>query len=225
MRILLLGANGRTGREVIRAAMEEQHEVSAVVRAASRLEGVEHHGVRVRVGDPCSASALREWLPGHDVVISVLGPRWPTRDAARVYEDSATALVDAMRASAPRRLIVTSSALLFPTRSWAVRLMSRMVTPIVSAARRMEGCIRESHVDWTIARTSFLSNDLSRDLVPVTEAEVEKETVGAAVPRAAVGRFLVSEAARPRYVKQVIGLFGGTPRADALAASSALDVG
>ena len=204
-KILLLGANGRTGRRLLDFALAAGDDVTALVRSEDRLAGVAHERLRVEVGSPCDPGVLAPKLRGHDVVVSVLGPRWPTRRAAAVYSDSAAALVEVMRDADVRRLLVTSSALLYPPNGWGVRALQGLVPRIVDGARQMEAQICASELDWTIVRTSFLNNHddpayrLGTDTLPEG---------GGAVSRAAVARFLLEEARYAEHRRAVVGLCG-----------------
>lgn len=223
MKILLLGANGRTGREVIRVCSEAGHELTAAVRAADRLADVDHSPAETRVGDPLDVPTLRDWAAGHDAVISVVGPRWPTRRAAQVYPDVGAALAVALPQAGVRRLVATSSALLFPTTSWLVKGLKALVPSIIDGARAMEARVRESDLAWTFARTSFLSNADDERLVALRPADIDPRRAGAPVARAAVAQFLVEEVVSPLHVQQVVGLYGGAApaRQEALAAQAA----
>ena len=158
MKIVLLGANGRTGREVLGRALDAGHTVTALVRAEGKLGDVSHERLEVRVGDVCDPRFLQAILPGHDAVISTLGPRLPTRAATAVYSDSAASIVDAMQGSGVDRLLVTSTALLFPSDKLLDRVLRRLTPNAVREAGRMEERIRSSSLDWTIARMGFLTN-------------------------------------------------------------------
>lgn len=203
--ILLLGANGRTGRQVLRLALDAGHAVTAVVRAPDRLTDVCHERLRVVVADPTDARALGPLLPGHDVVVSTLGPRWPTRVAAAVYPDSAAAMVTAMEGSGLRRLVVTSSALLFPERTVLARFLCWLVPSIVRGATLMEATIQASDLDWTIVRTSFLDD---RDDRAYRVGVGSLPSSPGAVTRVAVADFLLSQVEIAVPSRQVVGLCG-----------------
>lgn len=108
MKSLLLGANGRTGRQFIERALDAGDQVTALVRSADRLSDFDHPRLVVRVGSPCDPELLAAVMPGHDVVVSALGPRIPTRAASSIYFESAAAIVAAMRASTSPSLPLTS---------------------------------------------------------------------------------------------------------------------
>lgn len=205
MNVVLLGANGRTGREVLGQALSAGDRVTALVRVADNLGDVSHERLEVRVGDACNPGVLEAILPGHDVLISTLGPRLPTKAATAVYSDSAASIVDAMQGSGVNRLLVTSSALLFPSDRLLDRALRRLTPNVVREAGRMEERIRSSSLDWTIARMGFLTNDPATGYRHATGASPEG---GGSISRAAVARFLLAEAREAAHVGQVVGLSG-----------------
>jgi putative NADH-flavin reductase len=204
MKFVLLGANGRTGREVLGRALDVGDSVTAVVRAEDRLADVSHARLEVRVADVCEASALKEILPGHDLVISTLGPRMPTKSACVIYSRSAAAIVDAMQASDVRRLLVTSTALLFPSNKLRDRILRLVARQNARHAGLMEETIRAADLDWTIARLGFLDDKNSPDFRMAEGAFPD----GGSVSRAAVARFLLAEAKQADHRRQVVGLSG-----------------
>jgi putative NADH-flavin reductase len=189
----------------MRRALDTGHAVTALVRSADRLDDVTHERLTVAVGDATDPAVLTHLVPGHDVVVSTLGPRWPTRAAAAIYPESAAALVAAMQGSGVRRLVVTSSALLFPDGTLLSRLLSSLVRAIVDGATAMEDTLRASDLDWTIVRTGFLddSDDLAFRLGVESLPEAPK-----AVSREAVATVLLSQLTTLGHRRQTLGLCG-----------------
>ncbi len=205
MKVVLLGANGRTGRKILSRALEAGDTVTALVRAKYKLADASHERLRVHVGDPCDPNVLAALLPGHDVVISTLGPRWPTRISSAIYPDSATAIVHAMQGSGVNRLLVTSSALLFPSDGLFGRALRATVPRIVEGARRMEEIIYSSGLNWTIARTGFLTNKNTTEYHLATDTLPQGKS---SISRVAVASFLLAEASQSNRPRQVVGLSG-----------------
>ena len=73
MRLLILGATGGTGRALLDQASRRGHEVTALVRSPQKL-AMAPKSVTVLRGDPLSVAELRAALPGHDAVLTALGP-------------------------------------------------------------------------------------------------------------------------------------------------------
>lgn len=199
MKSLVLGANGRTGRQFINQALAGGDHVTALVRSADRLSDRQHARLDVRVGNPCDPEFLATVMAGHDVVVSALGPRVPTTFAAAIYSDSAAAILQAMQSTGVTRLLVTSSALLFPDQDLFGRVMKLAVPRIVNAAGRMEALIQDSNLEWTIARTGFLTDDQAG-----TFRTSDRE--GGTISRAGLAHFLRSEAVNGQHIREVVGL-------------------
>ena len=81
MNLVVLGANGRTGKLVVQEALEMGETVSAVVRSQAKRLDIEHSQLHTVVGDPCDASFLTKVFDGQDAVISTLGGRSPSQKA------------------------------------------------------------------------------------------------------------------------------------------------
>src|SRR6266545_7775794 len=72
-KLLVLGATGGTGREVVSQALQQGHDVTVFVRSPQRLT-VTHDGLRVLTGSVTDdGQALAAAVRAQDVVISTLG--------------------------------------------------------------------------------------------------------------------------------------------------------
>ena len=65
MKLLLLGASGRTGRELLAGARRQGHELTALARDADRLT-MRDERMRVVVGSATDPTALEEAVAGND---------------------------------------------------------------------------------------------------------------------------------------------------------------
>jgi putative NADH-flavin reductase len=169
MRLFILGATGRTGRLVVEQALERGHSVTAFTRRPDSLT-LRHPGLAVATGDGLADGDL-DAVAGHDAVISIVAA--PDLKQTTVAEQVTRNLVEAMRAHAVPRIVVTSSHALVATRPrLAVALVRWIFRHSYADARRMESVVRESGLDWRIVRANRL---------------VDKSAVGSVV-RAADGQ-------------------------------------
>jgi putative NADH-flavin reductase len=76
MRVLVLGASGATGREVVRQALAQELSVTAFVRDPARLQ-VAGPTLRVVQGDVGDYAAVAGAVEGQEAVISTLGVSRP----------------------------------------------------------------------------------------------------------------------------------------------------
>ncbi|HKR04163.1 MAG TPA: NAD(P)H-binding protein, partial [Bacteroidia bacterium] len=72
MKLVILGASGPTGQQLVSQALQQGHEVTAIVRNASKLN-VQHKQLKVITGNIFDSEFLCRELKGKDVVLSALG--------------------------------------------------------------------------------------------------------------------------------------------------------
>ena len=107
MKIVLWGATGLTGREILNQAIDAGHEVKAVARKPSLIE-VEHATLSVVQGDVLNPQSVQETAAGGEVVISALGSGATLEKASKpttVYSEGFANVVAAMRKHDIRRFI------------------------------------------------------------------------------------------------------------------------
>jgi putative NADH-flavin reductase len=105
MRVAVLGATGRTGREIVDELLQRGHEVVALVRDPEAA-GLPAAARTVR-GDARDASAVGQLLEGAQAAVSALGPR---RGDVTLHREVAALLVDALPAAGVRRFVGISGA-------------------------------------------------------------------------------------------------------------------
>lgn len=160
MNILILGAAGKTGRELVRQGVAAGHRVTAFARQPSRLAISDPALVPV-AGDVGDEAAVRPALDGQDAVISALGnPVSYRRDPVLVA--AVASLVRAMKERGPRRLLYISSVLVPETRPQAGRLIAALAPLLVGREVEdhveKEASIVASGLDWTLFRPTKLSS-------------------------------------------------------------------
>jgi putative NADH-flavin reductase len=160
MKLLVIGASGRTGRQVVEQALGHGHEVTAFARDAARM-GPPRPGVRIVEGDATVYEQLAPAVDGQDAVISVIGGG--DGREVHVYSDATANLIRAMTARGVRRLVVLSAAGAgdisgqLPVRYRLFRAAPGM-RAVYDDLERMEGDVMLSDVDWTIVRPARLTD-------------------------------------------------------------------
>src|SRR6202022_4890228 len=113
MKLVVLGATGGTGLELVRQALEPRHSVTTLVRSPDRLRAFRDR-ITVKQGDLLNRAELERVIEGHDAVLSGFGPRVPVSKAdAHLLEQFAVALTSAMVHVGVRRVVVESVTLFF----------------------------------------------------------------------------------------------------------------
>src|SRR5437667_2510259 len=111
MKLVVLGATGSTGMEVVRQAIERGHSVTAFVRSPERLKPFNDR-ITVKQGDVLNSADLEQVIQGHEAVVSAFGPRVPVSKAeANLLQQFVVALTSAILHADVRRGVVEAVAL------------------------------------------------------------------------------------------------------------------
>jgi putative NADH-flavin reductase len=207
MRILVFGASGRTGREVVRQALSRGHSVTGFVRGSSR-PSVAEPAMQVIDGDVASPNAVVDAIAGQEAVVSCLGVGTTLRHDPKVIA-GVRHILAGMRTHGVRRLVYQSFIGVRESRS-AVGFLLRYVAPLplrqeIGDHEVKESLVRTSDTDWTIVRPPTLTNGKA------TEAYRAGEAISTWAPvsflsRADVAHFIVQELENPAYVKKAVRL-------------------
>jgi putative NADH-flavin reductase len=154
VRVLVLGAGGKTGGAVVQQAQTAGHQVTAFVHHAGDYDGPA--GVNVAEGDATDADAVAA------AVIDTIGGKTPYKSNTTLEADVARAVIAAMTRSGVRRLLVTSSigvgdSLANGTLGLRV-LLKTFLRGSTADKAAMERAVTASGLDWTIARPAVLTD-------------------------------------------------------------------
>jgi putative NADH-flavin reductase len=204
MRLFVLGANGRTGREIIQLARTRGHEITAFVRSPQKLGATPR--VKVIGGDPRSPKMIAAALPGHDAVLSAIGPH--PRDALRpstLMSECARATVSAMITSGVARLTIVSAAVLFPEKGLYFAFFRWLLRHHARDLYSMEETVRASGLEWTIARPPRLRLSPEAKFLALRDALPSGSQV---MSFRSVATFMLDSVERRSHVSEVVGLAG-----------------
>ena len=203
MRLLVFGASGKTGHELVREAVDRGHTVTAFVRTPGKL-AITGSSVRVLEGNVADSAAVTAAIAGHDAVVSALGVSKPLTHDADVIAGIRN-IIGAMEEHGVRRLIYLSFIGVRESRA-AVGFVLRYIAPIplrheIADHEVKESLIRSSRLDWTIVRPPKLTNG------PPTGDYRSGEDISTWKPvptlsRSDVAQFVLQELVESRYVRR-----------------------
>ena len=162
MRLVVFGATGPTGKEVVAQALEEGDEVVAYARNPAKL-GITNERLTVVQGELSDRGQIERAIAGADAVVSTLGPRGGSK--VKPLTQGMRNIVAAMDKLAVRRIIITST-LSVGDRNDKRDLRARALVFLVKFAMRpaydeivsVAETLRASDLDWTILRMTMLNN-------------------------------------------------------------------
>jgi uncharacterized protein YbjT (DUF2867 family) len=200
MKLVVFGATGPTGRHLVSQALAEGHEVTAFARRRPAIEQV-----RIVQGDAFAqpdtvAAAIR----GQDAVLSALGVS-RTFFPHGLIERSVRNIVQAMEREGVRRFVLMSAFGVGDSKREAPALPRLMYGTLLRAIfadkKAAEDYLRARDLDWTIVYPVLLTNGPLRRSYRVGERLPLRGMP--TISRADVAHFMLSELARPHYVRRV----------------------
>jgi putative NADH-flavin reductase len=206
MKLVVLGATGGTGLEIVRRGLEHGHCITALVRSPERLKAFQDQ-ISIKQGDLLNSSELEKVILSQDAVVSGFGPRVPVSKAdANLLQHFAVALTRAMQRTGVRRLVVGSVAFLFrdsimpPT-----YLFGRLFFPaVVADSSAMERALEESTLDWTIVRPPQLTDKPFTGKYRLRESHLPY--FGFKISRADVADFMIKTVEDRSSIHKIVGI-------------------
>jgi putative NADH-flavin reductase len=207
MKLLVLGASGATGLQIIRQGLAQGHEVTAFVRDPAKLAFADPRLHVVTGTLPGDANALAAALQGMNAVLCALGVRNALKSGGLI-ESAMRVLVPAMERAGVRRLLLVSANGVGETRRRSPllpRILYRLLLGDIFADKAAgEAIVRASSLEWTIAYPTLLTDG------PRTERYRAGETLELRgmpkIARADVADFLLRELAARTFVRKGVVL-------------------
>lgn len=164
-RVLIVGATGGTGRELVAEALERGYAVTAFVRDPSRVR-VTHPQLTVVEGDVLDYGSVEAAMRGQEAVVSALGHKrffYPTR----ILSHGTRNLLQAMEAHGVPRFVCETSLGIGDSAGRMGLYYTLFVIPVILPfyfwdKTRQERLIARSNVDWVIIRPGVLTDGVKR---------------------------------------------------------------
>jgi uncharacterized protein YbjT (DUF2867 family) len=207
-RVLIVGATGGTGRELVAQALERGYAVTALVRDPSRLQ-VDHPRLTIIQGDVLDENAVEAAMHGQEAVLSALGHKrffYPTR----ILSQGTRNIVRAMDTHGVPRLVCETSLGIGDGAGRMGLYYTLFVIPVILPfyfwdKTRQERTIAESHVEWVIVRPGVLTNGDKRGLTRHGR-RVGGYLLTARISRVDVADFMLNQLASDTYLRAAPGV-------------------
>lgn len=206
MNIVVFGATGTVGRQLVAQALEQGHVVTAVARRPQKLE-ILHPNLKLYPADVFDPDAVDLAVKGADAVMIALGAPGL---AGTVRSQGTRHIVDAMKRQGVRRLICQSTLGAGPSRGnldffWKYLMFGILLRAVMKDHERQEDIVMNSGLDWTIVRPAAFTDGPVTDLYKYGFAPRERQ-LALKISRADVASFMLKQLGNNRWLHQAPGL-------------------
>ena len=218
--VLVAGATGRTGTEVVTELLADGYRVRAFVRDVDKARDKLGDGIEYAQGDVREIVTIEVALAGVDALISAIGAGRgdPSNGPEFVDYGGVRNLADAATAAGLRQVVLVSSMGV----TQEDHILNKMFNNVLSWKFKGEDALRASGVPYTIVRPGGLTN------APGGEFEVvfqQGDRDASAIPRADVARVCVAALGSGDALRKTFEVNSGEapPSADLAASFAALE--
>lgn len=206
MKILVIGAGGATGEQVVNQAVEQGYQVTAFVHDAKAYEAP--GGVRVVPGDVLDAGTVANAVAGQDAVIDCLGGHTPWKET-HLEINAARNVIEAMKQHGVKRLMVVSAIGVGDTKElvpgWYEKLiMPTLLRGAMKDKEEMEPEVQASGLDWTLVRPGHLIGGERTGNVQLFQPA--PGVTAHKITRADVAAFMLDALAEDKYIGEAVNI-------------------
>jgi len=211
MHILVVGASQGCGALSVKEALTRGHSVTAMSRHPEKLS-LSHDALTRYPGDFHQRDSVENAVKGHDAVIitASVSKLSDFKMNPDYFSLGTKYVIEAMKENGVQKLIVLSA---FGTGE-SRRLMGFIEKKLVVSwllrrpfedHERQEQLVKESGLDWTIARPTRLTDGPGRKRY---KAETEMERVPSTISRADVADFMIDAVENDTWLRRAVQLGG-----------------
>lgn len=202
MKILVIGAAGKTGTAVVEQAVAAGHEVTAFVQRADEYKTP---NVRVVEGNATDSVAMDKAVAGQDAVLDTIGGKTPYKTTT-LEEDAARTIIASMQRNGVRRLVVTSmlgeGESEASTPAYTRLLLATFLRGADKDKAAMESAVETSNLEWVILRPAILNDEPATGNVrvfPVGSGEKAHK-----ITRADLAAFMLAQLSSNEHLHQAV---------------------
>ncbi|WP_019176605.1 NAD(P)-dependent oxidoreductase [Methanomassiliicoccus luminyensis] len=205
MKITVFGATGRTGREIVKLALDREYNVVAFVRDPQKVD-IENSRLSVVQGELSDRETIKTAIQESDCVLSALGPTGSPSDEE--LSDGIANILSAMEECGVKRFIVlstTSAQDLLDRDGFRFKMRRDMIKrgrpTTYEQIVKYSQLVRDSNSDWTLVRiASLLTNKpLSKH---VRAGYLGKDALGSKLSRADLAWFMLEQIDSTEYIRK-----------------------
>lgn len=208
MKLLIIGATGGTGRELVKQALELGHKITILVRNSEKVL-TSHPSLQVINGNVLNIKEVEQAVSGQDAVISSLGhKRFFIK--TNILSEGTKNIIASMEKQNVKRFICITTLGINDSRFRLGLYYTLFTIPIIlffyfRDKSKQEKLIMNSKLDWTIVRPGQLTNSKLTGEYQVGN-NVGNYFMTKTISRANVAHFILSQLCDKTFFHKKVGI-------------------
>jgi uncharacterized protein len=201
MKVLVLGANGRTGFQTVKRALEKGHQVTAFVRHTESLSLL-HPKLTVVQGDALSQESVNKAMKGQEAVITCLSSNEISHRQVFINH-----IINAMRENKVKRVIAIGGIGALQA-SEHLKVYETITFPkeyfeVTQAHIRVLDALLTSRMDFTFVCPPMIPDG---DRTGIYKSQESYPTQGWSITTGDLADFMVKELDERKYIGKKVGI-------------------
>ncbi len=207
MKIIIFGATGFSGQAILEEAVRQGHEVTVLVRDASKIHN-KNNNVKIVEGNVLEPAVVSSVLHHQEAVIQCLGVGGKGDSKPTTFISDATKIiVEEMQKQNIKRLIAMSNVGAGNSIAFQPWFFTKFILPyfmkwlkvIIEDKNRMEPIIMNSNLNWTIVRCPNIVDKPSKG---TCNATLDGKGLKLTITLTDLSRFMVDQLKQTTFIKQ-----------------------
>lgn len=205
-KIIIFGATGGTGKQLVEQSLEQGHAITAFVRNPKKLK-LEHPNLRILTGDVRDYDDVHAAMLDQEIVMCCLGT--PASDKTKLRTTGTDIIIRAMKARNIDRLICQTSLGFGDSKAVLPFHMKYIIVPFIlkdafADHESQEALIKNSGLNWTIVRPGNMTNGKRTKKYKFNFDF--NETIKLKVSRADVADFMLKQIGLDEFTRKTVGI-------------------
>jgi putative NADH-flavin reductase len=205
MKLLIFGATGSIGRQLVKQALEQGYTVTAFARDPAKLD-IKHANLKIAQGNVMDFTSVEEAVQGQDAVLCAIG----AGRNGTIRSEGTRHIIRAMEKAGVRRLICQTTLGVGNSWGnlnffWKYIMFGFLLRQAYADHVKQENYIKQSHLDWTIVRPgAFIDGNRTNNYrhgFPGTD-----KTTKLKISRTDVADFMLKQLTDDLYLHKTPGL-------------------
>ena len=205
-KVIIFGATGGTGQELVLQALDKDFQVTAFVRNPQKIDLV-NPNLKIIKGDVLNFQNVSEAVKNQDIVFCSLG--MPPLDKSTLRANGTANIIKAMKAHNLDRLICQTSLGFGDSKDLLPWHMKYLIVPFLlknafEDHELQEKNIEQSGLNWTIVRPGNMTNGKKTSSYKFGFKSTAK--IKLKISRADVADFMLAQVGNLKFVGQKVGV-------------------
>jgi len=206
MNLIVFGATGSVGLQIVNQALKRGHSVTAFTRAPEKLSSNGHPRLKIFKGDIFDSLAVEKATRGHDSVFCAIGDG----NKGTVRAEGTRNIISAMKSTGVTRLICQTTLGLGESRGnlnflWKYVMFGFLLKKAFNDHELQEKLLFNSGLEYTIVRPSaFMDGSITRNYNIGFDGSYK--SLDLKIARADVADFMLQQMETNEYVKKAVSI-------------------